>query len=146
VPLLHRDLVLVENRLLRERRLGRNEVGALQLQQQEGVKGSRGRRASRRSMLRKKQIRCIEKTNNSQLFLSPHRRASGAAATAATSRSTSRSPAPRGTGPREMMGATVRLRSPPRGAGRPSSRRGEATASGVARHLGHDIARSPPPG
>jgi hypothetical protein len=41
-PLLRHGLVLVKNRLLRERRLGWNEVGALQLQQQEGAKVSRG--------------------------------------------------------------------------------------------------------
>jgi hypothetical protein len=75
--------------LFRLRRFGRNEVGALQLQRQEGVKFSRGRRAPRGSTLRQKQIRCIEKTNNSQLFLSPRWGSSGAAATAATSRSTS---------------------------------------------------------
>jgi hypothetical protein len=39
-PPLHRSLLLVEYRLLRERSLGRNKVGALQLQQQEGVKVS----------------------------------------------------------------------------------------------------------
>jgi hypothetical protein len=33
-PLLRHSLVLVEDRLLRERRLGRNEVGAFQLLQQ----------------------------------------------------------------------------------------------------------------
>jgi hypothetical protein len=37
-PLLHRGLVLVEDRLLWEGRLGRNEVGAFQLQQQEHTK------------------------------------------------------------------------------------------------------------
>jgi hypothetical protein len=31
VPLFHRGLVLVEDRLLQERRLGRDEVGAFQL-------------------------------------------------------------------------------------------------------------------
>jgi hypothetical protein len=38
VPLLCRSLVLVEDRLLRERRLGRIEVGAFQLPQQERTK------------------------------------------------------------------------------------------------------------
>jgi hypothetical protein len=47
-PPLRRGFVPVENRLLRERRLGRNKVGTLQLQLQEGVKVSRGRRAPRR--------------------------------------------------------------------------------------------------
>jgi hypothetical protein len=42
-PLLHRSLILVKNRLLRERRLGRNKVSALQLQRQEGAKVTRGR-------------------------------------------------------------------------------------------------------
>jgi hypothetical protein len=37
-PLLRRSLVLVEDRLLRERRLGQNEVGAFQLPQQERTK------------------------------------------------------------------------------------------------------------
>jgi hypothetical protein len=37
-PLLHRGLVLVEDCFLRERRLGRNEVGAFQLPQQERTK------------------------------------------------------------------------------------------------------------
>jgi hypothetical protein len=37
-PLLRRGLVLVEDRLLRERRLGRNKVGAFQLPQQECTK------------------------------------------------------------------------------------------------------------
>jgi hypothetical protein len=37
-PLLRRSLVLVEDRLLRERRLGRNEVGTFQLPQQERTK------------------------------------------------------------------------------------------------------------
>jgi hypothetical protein len=37
-PLLCRSLVLVEDRLLRERRLGRNEVGTLQLPQQKCTK------------------------------------------------------------------------------------------------------------
>jgi hypothetical protein len=37
LPLRHR-VVPVEYRLLRERRLGRNEVGTLQLQRQEGRK------------------------------------------------------------------------------------------------------------
>jgi hypothetical protein len=69
-PLLHHSLVPVKNRLLRERRLGRDEVGALQLQRQEGVKVSRETQALRRSKLQQKQIRCIEKTSNSQLFLS----------------------------------------------------------------------------
>jgi hypothetical protein len=46
---LYRCLVPVENRLLQERRLGRNKVGALQLQRQESVKISRGGRALRRS-------------------------------------------------------------------------------------------------
>jgi hypothetical protein len=47
-PFLRRGLVAVKNHLLRERCLGRNEVGALQLQWQEGVKVSRGRQAPRR--------------------------------------------------------------------------------------------------
>jgi hypothetical protein len=79
------------------------------------VKVNRRRRAPRRSTLRQKQIRCIKETNNSQLFLSLRWGASGAAVMAATSRSTSRSPVPRGAGPREMTGATTRSRSPPRG-------------------------------
>jgi hypothetical protein len=37
-PLLCRSLVLVEDRLLRERRLGWNEVGTFQLPQQECTK------------------------------------------------------------------------------------------------------------
>jgi hypothetical protein len=37
-PPLHRSLVLVEHRLLWERLLGRNEVGAFQLPQQEHTK------------------------------------------------------------------------------------------------------------
>jgi hypothetical protein len=47
-PFLRCGLVAVKNHLLRERCLGRNEVGALQLQWQEGVKVSRGRQALRR--------------------------------------------------------------------------------------------------
>jgi hypothetical protein len=38
VPPLHRSLVLVEDHLLRERRLSRDKVGALQLPQQEHTK------------------------------------------------------------------------------------------------------------
>jgi hypothetical protein len=38
VPPLRRSLVLVEDRLLRERRLGWDKVGALQLPQQERTK------------------------------------------------------------------------------------------------------------
>jgi hypothetical protein len=68
VPLLHCGLVLVKNCLLRERCLGRNAVGVLQLQRQEGSKVSRGRQTPRRSMSRQEQIRYIEKTNYSQLF------------------------------------------------------------------------------
>jgi hypothetical protein len=37
-PLLRCSLVLVEDRLFRERRLGRDEMGAFQLPQQERIK------------------------------------------------------------------------------------------------------------
>jgi hypothetical protein len=49
VPPLHHGLVLIEKRLFRERCLGQNKVRALQLQQQVGVKVSRGRQVPRRS-------------------------------------------------------------------------------------------------
>jgi hypothetical protein len=94
----------------------------------------------------KRRIKHVEKTNNLQCFLSPRWGALGVAATAAMNRSTSRSPAPRGTGPRETTAATVWSWSPPRGADWSSSRRVEAAASGAARPLGCDIARSLPPG
>jgi hypothetical protein len=145
-PLVRRGLVPVENHLLRERHLGRDEMGALQLQRQEGMKVSRGRQALRRSTSRQRRIRHTEKTNNLQIFLPPCWKASGVAATVATSRSISRSPAPRSAGPRWMMGATVRSRSPPRGPCQSSSRRGEAVASRAARLFRRDIARSHPPG
>jgi hypothetical protein len=44
--LLRCDLFPVENRLFQERCLGRNEVGALQLQRQESVKVSPGKTSS----------------------------------------------------------------------------------------------------
>jgi hypothetical protein len=139
-PPLRCRLVPVENRLLRERRLGQNKVGALQLQRQEGIKVNRRRRPPRRSASQQKRTRCIEKIRTHNFFV-PAWGASGAAETAATSTSTSRSPAPHGAGPRAATGATVRSRSPHRRAGRPSSRKGEAATSGEARLLEHDIAR-----
>jgi hypothetical protein len=60
---------------------------------------------------------------------------------AATSRSTSRSPAPRGAGPRAVTGGSERSRSLFRGPGRSSSRRDEAAASGAAQLLRHGTAR-----
>jgi hypothetical protein len=53
-PLLRRSLVLVKNRLLRERRLSWNKVGALQLQRQEEAGVSRERQTLRRSTPRQK--------------------------------------------------------------------------------------------
>jgi hypothetical protein len=53
-PPLRGRLVSVEDRLLRERHLGRNEMGTLQLQRQEGRKVSRSRRSPRRSTSRQK--------------------------------------------------------------------------------------------
>jgi hypothetical protein len=67
-PPLRRSLIPVEYRLLRKRHLGQNKVGALQLQRQEGVKVSRGRRAPRRSTTRQKQTRCIENTSTHNFF------------------------------------------------------------------------------
>jgi hypothetical protein len=68
LPLLHRGLAPVKNRLFWERRLGRKEVGALQLQRLEGVRVSRGRQAPRRSTSRQKQIRYIEKMTTYNFF------------------------------------------------------------------------------
>jgi hypothetical protein len=76
-----------------------------------------------------------------QISQSPRAGASGAAASAATSRLTSRSPAPRSAGPQEVMGGLKRSWSLPRGPGQPSSRRDEAAASGAAQLLGHGTAR-----
>jgi hypothetical protein len=136
-PPLRGSLVPVEYRLLQERRLGRNKVGALQLQGQEGVKGPPEKKNFEKIDVTAKANKMHQEDNNSQFFLSLHWGASGAATTAATSRSTSRSPVPRGAGPRAVTGATTRSRSPSRGAGWSSSRRGEAT-----RLLRHDTARS----
>jgi hypothetical protein len=59
----------------------------------------------------KRRMKNVKKTNNLQFFLSPRWGASGAAATAATSRVTSRSPAPHGAEPRAATEAMVRSRS-----------------------------------
>jgi hypothetical protein len=78
--------------------------------------------------------------------MSPRGGASGAAMTAATSRSTSRLPVPRGAGPRAVMGGTVQSRSPSRGAGQLSSHKDEAAAFGATRLLWRGTARAIPPG
>jgi hypothetical protein len=65
---LHCRLVPVENRLLRVRRLGRNKVGALQLQRQEGIKVSQRRRPPKRSTSQQKQTRCIKKITTHNFF------------------------------------------------------------------------------
>jgi hypothetical protein len=116
-PPLRGRLVPVEDRLLRERRLGRNEVGTLQLQQQKGKEVSQSKRPPRRSTSQKKHRtnKMHREDGDSQISQSPREGASGAAASAATSRSTSRSPAPRGAGPQGATGGSERSRSPSRG-------------------------------
>jgi hypothetical protein len=97
-PLLCRRLILVEDRLLRERRLGRNKVDAFQLQRQDHIEVKS--ESPRRSSHDKRQIKLAEKTDNLHISLFPHWGASGAFATADTSRSLSRSLAPRDAKPR----------------------------------------------
>jgi hypothetical protein len=103
------------------------------------------RSTSRRSFYDKGRMKLAEKTNNLQFSQSPRWGALEASATAATSRSTSRSLAPHGAEPRAAMGAPVRSQSPPRGPCPPSCRRVEAAASGAARLPEHGIARPLPP-
>jgi hypothetical protein len=76
--LLRRSLVLVEDCLLRERRLGRDKVGAFQLPQQERIKVK-----SEKTSHDKRRMKLAEKTDNLQISLSPRW---GASAMAATSR------------------------------------------------------------
>jgi hypothetical protein len=64
-------LVLVEYRLLRERCFSQNEVGALQLQRQEGRKVSRSRRPPRRLTSQQKHTRSIEKIITHKFFVPP---------------------------------------------------------------------------
>jgi hypothetical protein len=141
-PPLRGRFVPVEDRLLRERRLDRNEVRTPQPQQQEGIGISRSIRSPRRStsQQRTQTTEMYREGGDSQISQSPRGGASGAAALAATSRSTSRSPAPCCAGPQAVTGGSARSRSPSRGPGRPSSRRDEAAASGAAQLLGHGTA------
>jgi hypothetical protein len=75
--------------------------------------GAEGLREDRHHNKNTEQTRCIEKTVTHKFFSPPPRGgASGAAAPAATSRSTSRSPAPRGAGPQAATGGSERSRSP----------------------------------
>jgi hypothetical protein len=99
----------------------------------------------RRSSHDKRRIELAEKTDNLQISPFPHWGASGASATAATSRSLSQSLAPRDVEPRAETEAPARSLSQPTGPCRQSCRRARVAASGVAQHLGHDIARPPPP-
>jgi hypothetical protein len=143
---LHGHFVLVEDRLLRERRLGRNEVRTPQLQQQEHRGVNRSRRSPRRStsQQRTKKTETYREDVDSQISQSPCGGASRAAAPATTSRSTSQSPKTHGAGPQAAMGGLGLSWSPSRGLGWLSSRRDEAVASEVARLLGHGTAREPP--
>jgi hypothetical protein len=100
-----------------ERCLGRDELGTLQLQRQEGREVSRSRRPPRRSTSQQEHRanELYQEDGDSQIFQSPRGGASGAAMLAATSRSTSRSPAPCGVGPQEATGGSGWSRSPSKG-------------------------------
>jgi hypothetical protein len=124
---LHGRFVPVKDCLLRERRLGWNEVRTLQLR----------RWRTGRSANSEDQQKLVREDGDLPISRSPRGEALGAAAPAAKSKMPSRSPAPRGAGSQVATGGSVRSRSPSRGLGQPSSRRDEAATSEAAPLLRH---------
>jgi hypothetical protein len=131
-------LVSVEDRLLRERRLGRNEVRAPQLRKQR-VRKSANIEDPREDQHHDKKIpdqqKLVGGDNNLSISRPACGEASGGAAPAATNKTPFRSSAPCGAGSQVATGGSVRLRFPSKGADQSSSHRDKAAASGATQLL-----------